>query len=83
MRMVARRAATVVVFEIPVGDCDPAEWATPGAGAPGLLVLDGLLAIDVSVGDRTATELIGAGDLVQPSDRAPTICSTATRAGTC
>jgi len=68
MRMVARRAATVVVFEIPVGDCDPAEWATPGAGAPGLLVLEGLLAIDVSVGDRTATELIGAGDLVQPWD---------------
>src|SRR6185503_14617738 len=37
-------------------------------GAPGLLVLEGLLAIDVSVGDRTATELIGAGDLVQPWD---------------
>jgi CRP/FNR family transcriptional regulator, cyclic AMP receptor protein len=71
MRMVARRAATVVVFEIPVGDCDPAEWAPPSTGAPGLLLLDGLLAIDVHVGDRTATELVGAGDLVQPWDRGP------------
>jgi CRP/FNR family transcriptional regulator, cyclic AMP receptor protein len=71
MRMVARRAATVVVFEIPVGDCDPAQWASGGDGAPGLLVLDGLLAIDVRVGDRTATELIGAGDLVQSWDPGP------------
>jgi CRP/FNR family cyclic AMP-dependent transcriptional regulator len=71
MRLVARRAATVVVFEIPVGDCDPAQWTSPGAGAPGLLVLDGLLAVDVSVGDRTATELIGAGDLVQSWDPGP------------
>ena len=66
MRMVARRAATVVVFELPVGDCDPAQWTAPSVAAPGLLLLDGLLAVDVSVGDRTATELMGAGDLVQP-----------------
>jgi CRP/FNR family transcriptional regulator, cyclic AMP receptor protein len=71
MRMVARRAATVVVFEIPIGDCDPAQWTAPSNGAPGLLLLDGLLAIDVHVGDRTATELIGAGDLVQPWKRDP------------
>jgi CRP/FNR family cyclic AMP-dependent transcriptional regulator len=71
MRMVARRAATVVVFEIPVGDCDPARWTTQAAGAPGLLLLDGLLAIDVRVGDRTATELMGAGDLVQSWDHGP------------
>jgi CRP/FNR family cyclic AMP-dependent transcriptional regulator len=61
MRMVARRAATVVVFELPVGDCDPTQWTTPSVAAPGLLLLDGLLAVDVSVGDRTATELMGAG----------------------
>jgi hypothetical protein len=71
MRMVARRAATVVVFEIPVGDCDPGQWTAPRTEAPGLLLLEGLLAIDVHVGDRTATELMGAGDLVQPWDSAP------------
>jgi DNA-binding transcriptional ArsR family regulator len=70
MRMVARRAATVVVLELPVGDCDPGQWTVPSTEAPGLLLLEGLLAIDVSVGDRTATELIGAGDLVQPWIRA-------------
>jgi CRP/FNR family transcriptional regulator, cyclic AMP receptor protein len=68
MRMVARRATTVVVFEIPVGDCDPAQWTVAGDGAPGLLLLDGVLAVDVHVGDRTATELMGAGDLLQPWD---------------
>jgi CRP/FNR family cyclic AMP-dependent transcriptional regulator len=71
MRMVARRAATVVVFEIPVGDCDPARWTALSPDAPGLLLLEGLLAVDVHVGDRTATELMGAGDLVQPWDRNP------------
>jgi CRP/FNR family transcriptional regulator, cyclic AMP receptor protein len=71
MRMVARRATTVVVFEIPVGNCDPARWIPQDAGGPGLLLLDGLLAIDVHVGDRTATELMGAGDLVQSWDHGP------------
>jgi CRP/FNR family transcriptional regulator, cyclic AMP receptor protein len=69
MRMVVRQVATVVVFEIAVGDCDPAQWSTPGAAAPGLLLLDGTIAVDVHVGDRTATELIGPGDLLQPWDR--------------
>jgi CRP/FNR family cyclic AMP-dependent transcriptional regulator len=69
MRMVVRQVATVVVFEVGVGDCDPAQWTTPGAASPGLLLLDGVLAVDVHVGDRTATELMGAGDLVQPWDQ--------------
>ena len=44
-----------------------------GSGVrPGLLVLDGMIAVDVRVGDRTATELVGAGDLLQPATRAPT-----------
>jgi hypothetical protein len=70
MRMVVRQVATVVVFEIGVGDCDPAQWSTPGTAAPGLLLLDGTIAVDVHVGDRTATELMGPGDLLQPWDPA-------------
>jgi CRP/FNR family cyclic AMP-dependent transcriptional regulator len=70
MRMVVRQVATVVVFEIGVGDCEPAQWSTPGAAAPGLLLLDGTIAVDVRVGDRTATELMGPGDLLQPWDHA-------------
>jgi CRP/FNR family cyclic AMP-dependent transcriptional regulator len=69
MRMVVRQVATVVVFEIGVGPCDPAQWPAPGPGAPGLLLLDGVLAVDVQVGDRIATELLGHGDLVHPWDR--------------
>ena len=70
MRMVVRQVATVVVFEIGVGDCDPAQWSAPGAASPGLLLLDGTIAVDVQVGDRTATELMGPGDLLQPWDPA-------------
>jgi CRP/FNR family transcriptional regulator, cyclic AMP receptor protein len=69
MRMVVRQVATVVAFEISVGNCDPARWSVPGDAAPGLLLLDGTVAVDVHVGDRTATELMGPGDLVQPWDQ--------------
>ena len=66
MRMVVRQIATVPVVEAPVGDCQ--LWSRFGDAATdlGLLVLDGVVAVDVHVGDRTATELIGAGDLLQP-----------------
>jgi CRP/FNR family transcriptional regulator, cyclic AMP receptor protein len=66
MRVVARQVATVVVFEIPIGEHLPADWLEPNMGGLGLLLLDGVIAVEVQVGDRTATELIGAGDLLQP-----------------
>ena len=44
MRMVARQVATVGVFEVRVGECDLAPWFDAGRRAPGLLILDGLLA---------------------------------------
>jgi CRP-like cAMP-binding protein len=66
MRMVARQAATAVVFDMSVGTCETGEWADSGRQGLGLLVLDGLLALDIHVGDRTATELTGPGDLLQP-----------------
>jgi CRP/FNR family transcriptional regulator, cyclic AMP receptor protein len=65
MRVVARQVATVVVFEIPIGEHAPADWLAPDQGGLGLLVLDGVVAVEVQVGDRTATELTGAGDLLQ------------------
>jgi CRP/FNR family transcriptional regulator, cyclic AMP receptor protein len=72
MRVVARQVATAVVFEVPVGEHMPSDWLEPdlGGGGLGLLVLDGVIAIEVHVEDRTATELVGAGDLLQPPDRA-------------
>ena len=41
------------------------QWLEPRAGGLGLLLLDGIVAVEVQVGDRTATELTGAGDLLQ------------------
>jgi CRP/FNR family cyclic AMP-dependent transcriptional regulator len=70
MRVVARQVATAVVFEIPSGEHLPSDWLEPDMGGLGLLPLDGLIAVEVRVGDRTATELVGAGDLLQPPERA-------------
>jgi CRP/FNR family transcriptional regulator, cyclic AMP receptor protein len=66
MRVVARQVATAEVVEVEAGPCE--LWASfrRGAGGPGLLILDGVMAADVRVIDRTATELVGAGDLLQP-----------------
>jgi CRP/FNR family cyclic AMP-dependent transcriptional regulator len=68
MRLIARQVATVVVFELPIGACEPSAWFAPGTQGPGLLVVEGLVAVDVTVGDRTATELMGPGDLLSPWD---------------
>jgi hypothetical protein len=66
MRIVVRRIASVPVFEAPVGECDLRRWFDPAPESLGLLVVDGAIAFDVRVGTRTATELVGAGDLLQP-----------------
>jgi hypothetical protein len=66
MRVAARQVATVRVLSAEVGRCDlDSLFRAVGAG-PGLLILDGLVAFETRVGDRTACELTGAGDLLQP-----------------
>jgi CRP/FNR family cyclic AMP-dependent transcriptional regulator len=67
MRLAARQVATARVLVAEVGDCDLSGWFGAARGGLGLLVLDGLIAIDARVGNRTATELIGPGDLIQPA----------------
>jgi CRP/FNR family transcriptional regulator, cyclic AMP receptor protein len=66
MRMVVRQIATVPVVDLPLGECPMWSRFASVAGGPGLLVLDGVIAADVQVGERTATELVGTGDLLQP-----------------
>jgi CRP/FNR family transcriptional regulator, cyclic AMP receptor protein len=66
MRMVVRQVATVPVADVPVGECELAQRFAEAEAGLGLLVLDGVIAADVHVGDRTATELLGPSDVVQP-----------------
>jgi CRP/FNR family transcriptional regulator, cyclic AMP receptor protein len=66
MRVAARQSATVRVIAAEVGPCDLGPWFEAVRGGPGLLILDGLIAFETRVGDRTACELTGAGDLLQP-----------------
>jgi hypothetical protein len=65
-RRVARAAATALTFQVDAGQLGLGEWFAPVSGGPGLLLLDGVLALNVRVGDRTSAELLGAGDLLQP-----------------
>ena len=61
----ARQQLTAPVLELPAG-----RWEVPHGegshGRLGFLVLEGLLARDVTLAGRTATELLGEGDVVQP-----------------
>ena len=66
MRMVARSAATAVIFDADVGDLRLSEHLASASPGPGVLVLDGVLSVNVQVGDRIAAELLGPGDLVEP-----------------
>ena len=68
MRLVARPAATAFTFETEVGDVALAQRLAAARPGPGVLVLDGVLALNVRVGDRVAAELLGAGDLLEPAE---------------
>jgi CRP/FNR family transcriptional regulator, cyclic AMP receptor protein len=64
MRLVARPAATAFTFDADLGELKLSEPLAAAAPGPGLLVLEGVLAVNVRVGDRVASELLGPGDLV-------------------
>jgi CRP-like cAMP-binding protein len=66
MRLVARPMATARVEEISSGEFDLVPLLARLRGGLGLLLVDGVVALDVQVGDRTASELVGAGDLLAP-----------------
>jgi DNA-binding transcriptional ArsR family regulator len=66
IRPAARAAVTTVVFETNGGDIPLPEWLAAARSGPGVLVLEGVVAVGTRVYDRTAAELIGSGDLIQP-----------------
>lgn len=66
MRPSARQHATARLLDADAGECDLSSWFAVVGHGPGLLIVDGLLAMDTRVADRTITELLGSGDLLQP-----------------
>lgn len=65
-RVSARQLATARVLEADVGERQLTGWFDAARGGIGLLVLDGLVTFEIRVGDRAATELLGAGDVLEP-----------------
>lgn len=64
-----RAAAVVLSFVTDPGGLPVPEWLRMTSSGPGILVLEGVLDASVRVGGRKASELIGAGDLIQPAMR--------------
>jgi CRP/FNR family cyclic AMP-dependent transcriptional regulator len=69
LRFAARQLMTVRVLDAEPGECELSSWLAAVGNGPGLLILDGLITVDTQVAERTATELLGAGDLLQPACR--------------
>lgn len=67
LRRPARAAATTLTFELGTGPVGLGEYFAAVGTGPGLLLLDGVLALHVRVDDRVCAELLGAGDLLQPT----------------
>src|SRR3954454_7785503 len=64
----ARRHALAATIEL-----SPGRWQATASdlgeqGGYGLLVVDGLMTRDIVLGQTTASELVGAGDLMRPND---------------
>jgi hypothetical protein len=64
VRAHARRAIVAAAFDVGVGELDSSDW-TPARADLGVLILDGVVAVGARVCDRYATELVGAGDVLQ------------------
>lgn len=71
MRLAARQMTTARMLDASAGECELAPWFDTVGKGPGLLILDGLLATETRIADRTATELHGAGDLLLPTFHRP------------
>jgi hypothetical protein len=69
-RALARRSATAAVALLAPGLQPLRAWWPSTLHGPGLLVLHGVIAKETHVAGRTATELLGPGDLLRPWDHA-------------
>jgi CRP/FNR family transcriptional regulator, cyclic AMP receptor protein len=65
-RVLAGRQILAGVLEYPAGPWQAGPDDFDGTASLGLLVIEGLMAREVTVGDYTCAELLGPGDLIQP-----------------
>lgn len=65
-RALACRQVVAEVIGYPAGPWQVGPDDFDGVASLGLLVVEGLLAREVTVGDYTCSELLGPGDLIQP-----------------
>ncbi|MBE2320073.1 Crp/Fnr family transcriptional regulator [Solirubrobacter sp. CPCC 204708] len=65
-RAAAERELRVRVTTFPVGEWDGGRLADADPTHLGLLVVEGVLAREVVLGDTVSTELLGPGDIVRP-----------------
>ena len=72
-RVAARQLATARVVELEPGSFDLAAWFEQPHQGLGLFVLGGLMAFETCICGRIATELLGAGDLIQPTSQRPDV----------
>lgn len=68
-RLTARQHLTARVLQAEAGNCALEPWLAVVGQGPGLLILQGLVAVDTRVTSRTITQLLGSGDLLQPPSR--------------
>jgi len=66
-RVTPRLLASAPLLAAEPGACDVGGWLTRVGHGPGLLVLDGVMVHQTHVAERTAAELLGPGDLLQPA----------------
>src|SRR5689334_9798628 len=69
MRIAVRPVVTARVCDFRRGEFDLAPLFEEVRRGLGLLIVDGLVELDTRVGDRTASELLGTGDLLSPLDQ--------------
>jgi CRP/FNR family cyclic AMP-dependent transcriptional regulator len=69
----ARRHVVAVLESVDQGPWEPATAYPESPGAIGLLVIDGIVARDLSVAGRSCAELLGPGDLLRPWDHVETV----------
>lgn len=69
MRLSARQHVTARLLDADAGECDLSSWFAVVGRGPGLLIIEGLLAVDTCIAGRTTSELLGSGDLIQPPER--------------